>query len=106
PSIDCGDQNANDVAFVFFNLVSLNHQQRANFVSASAGQFAGLEPLLPDEAYKIDIMYPFINDGDPVFNDECLSLPEALTCDFNHMLHCEGKGMQNSWSELQAAWGF
>jgi hypothetical protein len=61
PRTDCGDQNANDVAF---------------------------------------------NDGDPVFVDQCLPLPDTLTCDFNHMLHCQGKGMQNSWSELEAAWGF
>jgi hypothetical protein len=106
PSTDCGDQNPNDVAFVFFNLASLNHQQRANFVSASAARFAGLESLVPDDSSKFDIMYPFINDLDPSFTDECLPLPDTFSCDFNHNLHCQGKGMQNSWSEIDAAWGF
>jgi hypothetical protein len=92
---------------MFFNLVDLTHQQRANFVSSTAAQFAGLDPITPEDANKVDVMYPFLNETDPTFTDQCRPLPPGSGCDFNHSIHCnDTPSMQNSWVELNAAWGF
>lgn len=104
--LDCNDsQTPNNIVYAFH---SVNDNHSASTTATTIGQEVAHSYGLEHVNEPGDIMNPFNAGGDPVFNDQCITVDpgqNGILCGNQHTAECGSSNQQNSYQELLTLFG-
>lgn len=103
--MDCGNSNASNVAFAFFEGNENSPNVQAAFLAHELGHSFGLDHIQAVAEARGAIMTASIGGSDdPEFKDFCAPLESGPFCSSQHAAIC-GSGQQNAVGELRSVLG-